>query len=315
MSSSSRAVPLPEGRTLIVRDVEPADVEGLRALYAGLDQHATYQRFFSAFRPGPDFFEEMATITERGGFGLVAAVTDEAGAEELVGEAGYTLLPDGDGELAITVAEPWRGWLGPFLLDALLAAAAARRVPNLQADVLVTNGPMLALVRSRGYATMDHPDGTVVRVAIGTSGPTPSWPDPHERPRVLVEAPGGRWHAEEAARAAGLQVLVCPGPGAAGSRCPALRGQTCPLAAGADAIVVSHARHDDGWLALPDAHAHLHRGVPVCVELGPSDEAVGDELVVPGGDEPEVVAFVQRLARSKVRPAGTDGTIGPSARA
>jgi hypothetical protein len=315
MSSDGRTVSLADGRTLTVRAVEPADADGLCALYAGLDQQASYRRFFSTFRPDPEFFGEMATIADRGGFGVVAALADGTGAEELVAEASYTLLPGGDGELAITVAERWRGWLGPFLFDALLAEAAAQGVPNIQADILVTNSPMLALVRSRGYATLDHPDGAVLRVVIGTSGPTPTWSDPHERPRVLVEAPGGRWHAEEAARAAGLQVLVCPGPGAAGSRCPALRGQTCPLAADADAIVVSHARHDDRWLALPDAHAHLHPGVPVCVELAPSDEAEGGELVVPRGDKSEVVAFVQRLARSTMRSATTNGTIDPSARA
>jgi hypothetical protein len=37
-----------------------------------------------------------------------------------------------------------------------------------------------------------------------------NWPGTHERPRLLVEVPGGRWHAEEAARAAGFQVLACP---------------------------------------------------------------------------------------------------------
>ena len=40
----------------------------------------------------------------------------------LVGEAGYTLLSDGDGELAITVDPEWRGWLGSWLLDALVDA-------------------------------------------------------------------------------------------------------------------------------------------------------------------------------------------------
>ena len=48
-----------------------------------------------------------------------------SGAEDrLVAEAGYALLPDGNGEFALTVAAGWRGWLGPYLLDAIVTAAA-----------------------------------------------------------------------------------------------------------------------------------------------------------------------------------------------
>ncbi len=296
-AATRRSIRLGDGRTLAIRAVEPADVDSLVALYAALDQQDSHSRFFSVFRPDRAFFERMTTVADRGGFGLVVTVTGEAGSEELVAEAGYTPLPNGDGELAITVAAPWRGWVGPYLLDALLEAAGERGVPNLEADVLVTNGPMLALFRSRGYATLDHPDATVMRVVIGSSGPAPSWTGPHDRPRVLVEAPGGRWHAEEAARAAGLQVIVCPGPTARTSRCPALRGQTCPLAAEADAIVLSHPRPDDEqWLGLPAAHDQLHLGVPVCVEPTAGTET-SDLPILPRGTESEVVAFVQRLAR------------------
>lgn len=311
-----RTIALPRGDTLVIRAVTPADVDRLKALYAGLDQRDTYRRFFSVFRPPDAFFERMAAPEVRGGYGLVAAVAGDAAAgdgDRLVAEAGYTLLPDGDGELAITVAAAWRGWLGPYLLDALLEAAAARGVPNLQADVLVTNGPMLALVRSRGYATVDHPDGTLVRVTIGAAARTPGWPPVRDRPRVLVEAPGGRWHAEAGARAAGLQVIVCPGPGACRSRCPALEGHACPLAAGADAVVISHPRHDARWAALPDAHRAVHPGVPVCMEVAPADGAPPGEQAVPQGGPAEVVAFVERLAaRGDVLP-DEPMTIDPSA--
>jgi hypothetical protein len=47
--------------------------------------------------------------------------------------------------------------------------AAAHRVPNLEADVLATNGPMLSLVRARNYALVPNDDWSVVRVVIGTT--------------------------------------------------------------------------------------------------------------------------------------------------
>ena len=74
----------------------------------------------------------MAAV-EGVGYGVVAVVDHPL--EQIVGEADYFLLDNG--ELVITVAADWRGWLGPYLLDVLIEAAAARGVPNLEAEFLV----------------------------------------------------------------------------------------------------------------------------------------------------------------------------------
>ena len=321
---------------LVVRAVTLDDVPGLTALYEGLSDEDRYRRFFSFYRPPQAFFEKMATVAERNGFELVATTGpapgpgsgsggpsgsgDQGGTSPgqpgdresdeapwpIVGEAGYVLLPDGDGELAIAVAHSWRGWLGPYLLDALVSAAAARGVPNLEADVLVTNRPMLALLRSRGCATVEHPDWTEVRVVIGTGGRTPTWPGPHDRPRVLVEVPGARWHAEADAKAAGLQVLACGGPSGRHPHCPALAGHPCPLAAGADAIVMSRPPDQEQWRSLTDAHAGVHPGVPVCVEMagGWTEEPPGSGRVGGGADR-AVMSLVQRVAQGTGVAGGT----------
>ena len=163
-------VSLSDGRTLTVRTVTEADVDGLDALFEGLSEDDRYYRFFGLSHPGRKFLEQMARPEDEGGCRLVAVV---AGAEnKLVAEAGYALLPDGNGEFALTVAGGWRGWLGPYLLDAIVAAAAARGVPNLQADILVSNIRMLALVSSRGYVTLDR-EASQVRVAIDAARPRP----------------------------------------------------------------------------------------------------------------------------------------------
>jgi hypothetical protein len=155
---------LPGGDVLTVRSVTPADVDGLVALYDGLSEDDRYRRFFSGFRPPRSFFERLVNVGERGGYGLVATAGSDgdvvAGAR-IVGEASYELLPNGDGELAITVAADQRGWIGPYLLDALVEAAAARGVPNLEADVLATNGPHVDAPavpggRSDGSQRLDH---------------------------------------------------------------------------------------------------------------------------------------------------------------
>ena len=199
----------------------------------------------------------------------------------------------------MVVAKRWRGWLGPYLLDALVETAAVAGVPNLEADVLTINQPMLALLRARRSVVMEDEDWSVVRLIIGTKNNIPTWPGRHERPRVLVEGAGGRWHAEAEAGSAGLQVLTCPGPPDGPRQCPVLAGEPCPLAADADVIVVSHPPDDERWTELLSAHANLHPGVPVCLEPSHlSAEGVEPSVTVcPVTNEEAVVSFVGRLAK------------------
>jgi hypothetical protein len=166
-------VALSDGRTLTVRTVTEADVDGLDALFEGLCEEDRYYRFFGLSHPGRTFLEQLARPADAGGYRLVAVVSGAT--EELVAEAGYALLPDGNGDFALTVARGWRGWLGPYLLDAIVAAAAARGVPNLQADILACNPRMLALVAHRGYVTL-HREAGELRVAIDAALPRPSRP-------------------------------------------------------------------------------------------------------------------------------------------
>ncbi len=161
-------VRLADGRTLTVRAITSADVDGLDRLFEGLSDEDRYRRFFGFSHPGRRFLEQMTRAEEEGGYRLVALVSGPK--DKLVAEAGYAMLPDGNGEFAVTVAAGWRGWLGPYLLDALVAAAAARGVPNLQADILFENTQMLALVSNRGYVTLDR-ESSQVRVAIDAAQP------------------------------------------------------------------------------------------------------------------------------------------------
>jgi len=162
------AVRLSGGRTLTVRPVRPADADGIEALFGSLSDEDKYFRFFSFSTPGRRFVEQMTRAEQDGGYRLVAIVSGPG--EDLVAEAGYAMLPDGDGEFGLTVAAGWRGWLGPYLLDALAAAAAARGVPNLQADILTENYRMMALVSHRGYITLAR-EFSEVRVAIDAAEP------------------------------------------------------------------------------------------------------------------------------------------------
>jgi hypothetical protein len=157
-------------RRLFIRPVRPEDDVALMKLYETLDTDGRYGRFFNAFHPHLDFCTELATVKQPGGARVVAVLPGAATDDDcIVGEAGYNLLPNGNGELGITVARNWRSCLGPYLLDALVEVAKAAGVPNLEADVLSVDRQMLALLHSRGSVAKELRGWSVVRVLIGTA--------------------------------------------------------------------------------------------------------------------------------------------------
>ena len=255
-----RTANLPGGRVLTVRRMAPSDADDLGRLYEGLSDDDRHRRFFSLYRPDRATLESWAADNEHGKIRLAVVVSADGGTGEgqLVGDGLCVPLPDGDGEFALTVADDWRGWLGPYLLDTLAEVASEQGMRNLQADILNENRRMLAVVKARGYAVMDHPDFTETRVTTGTAPPTPSWPPKRSRPRVLVEARGTRSALHRSLQQSGFEVLTCPGPG---RRCPLLAGRPCPLVLEADAVVFAVPADDPQAAALLDGHARLHPDV------------------------------------------------------
>ncbi len=272
-------IDLADGRVMTVRATTADDAERISELYGDLTMMDRHRRFFGAFTPQVDWCRKWASVGERGGFGVIALVSNGGDADDVdddddavvVAEAGYAIREDGDGDLAITVATPWRGWLGPYLLDVLVRRAAIEGVRNLQAEILLENGPMLSLLRRRDAVAVEHDDG-VVRLSIGTSGTTPDWPPGETRPRILVEVPGRRWSGEHAAGAAGLATTMCAGPDhRVRHGCPVLEGGRCPLADGADAIVVLLDPADERSQELIEAHRRSNPGTPVLVRHRAAD--------------------------------------------
>jgi [ribosomal protein S18]-alanine N-acetyltransferase len=276
MSDRTRVVSLPDGRALTVRPAIPADVDGLVALYDSLSVEDRRRRFFTASHPPRKLLERFVEATDRNGLWFVAVTEDG----EIVADGGYTMRPDGDGEFALTVGKAWRGWLGSYLLDAVLSDAAEHGVRNLRADIMLENRPMLRLAERRGYATVDEPDWMIVNVVISTEGGRPGWPPVHDRPRLLVEGCGARWHADTEAWAAGWDVVTCAGPGARSvATCPLLDGEPCPLVEGADLVVVALRPSDPRHAAVLDGHASAGSTPPVLDEATMSPDALSRWLV------------------------------------
>jgi hypothetical protein len=283
---------LSEGRWLALREPTLADIEGLYELYHQLPVDDLYHRFFSVFRPERPMLREWIERTPSLGRRLIAE--RETGA--IVADGGYVRMDNGDAELDLVVTRQARGWLGGYLLDRLVQAARSDGIANLRADVLVDNGSMLALIHHRRYAATGHDDHTIAHLCIAASAETPTWPPTHDRPRILIEGGGLGWIPDGLRSALGVDVMQCPGPGGPGSPCPALEGRSCPLAAGADAVVcalgpdergailAAHRRRDPGArLFVTNAGGTADIDADVLPEDRPALESVACALGLPIG--------------------------------
>jgi len=275
-------VPMPEGHTVTVRPATLDDIDGLVALYESLSSDDRHLRFFTLSRPGREVMERFIEANDKDGLWLVA-VTDGG---EIVADGGYTRLPDGDAEFALTVRKDWRGWLGSFLFGRLLSDAGEHGIANLRAVVMRENRPMLRLIERHGYASIDQPDWAIVEATVSTHGGRPSWPPVHAKRRLLVESCGGRWHADIEAWHAGWDVVTCPGPGARSvGACPLVEGGRCPLVDGADAVVLSAHPNDPHHDALVAAHRETATAVPVLDEAEARPEDVS--ALLRGAERPD----------------------------
>lgn len=224
------------------------------------------RRFYCGARPPESFLQTWTTIESRRGLGLVVEMEDEQG-RTLVAEAGYAPLGDGEFELVITVDPGHCGWIGPWLLDSLVAHA--RGVRNIQARVLADNRAMSALADHRGFVVLDNPDFGEVRLTMSTGDNGPTWPEPKRRPRVVIESNRRRFRAETELRAAGFDVAICRGPSKKSGRCPVLDGIPCPLLAGADAAIVDLPLGDPAALDLLNVERVVHPGLRVLRGIEP----------------------------------------------
>jgi MFS family permease len=158
---------LRDGRTAIVRSVEPSDAGAIQAFVRGLSSDARRRRFFSAIRElHPERLERLVRPDARRAGTFVALSGSEA--PEVVAIAEYALQPNASGwDIAVVVADAWqRQGLGERLIGHLLDQAAAAGITRVEGDILRDNRPMIRLARRSGFGVSHHPlDAKMVRIA------------------------------------------------------------------------------------------------------------------------------------------------------
>ena len=149
---------LPNGREVLMRPIEPIDVEPLRRSFARLSPEEVRLRFLHPITEMTSAFARQLCELERSsGFALVVTEPLPAG-EALIGAVARLALDSErrDAEFAIIVGREIGGLgLGIFLMKRLIDYARRRRMLELWGDVRDDNAAMLAVCDELGF-TRSH---------------------------------------------------------------------------------------------------------------------------------------------------------------
>jgi GNAT superfamily N-acetyltransferase len=155
---------LPDGARVTVRTACPWDAGGVQEYVRALSPSSRYDRFLAPMNELSP--AELARIGGGETQATLIAETKIAGARIMIGEARYA-VPDGATcEIALSVADGWRGrGLGTLLMDYLECRARNLSVTTLVGDVLRSNAAIRTLARKSGFDQAGVPaDARLVRI-------------------------------------------------------------------------------------------------------------------------------------------------------
>jgi RimJ/RimL family protein N-acetyltransferase len=166
----SERLRLDDGRELLLRPIEPADAEPLRAGFALLTPEEVRLRFLHPMKElSPEMAHRLTHLDPRTDFALVAAEPLPPG-EALVGAVARASL-DADrrrAEFAILVSRFLAGQgLGALMMKQIIRWAKLKRLDELYGDVLDENTAMLGLAHLLGFSReMIADEPGIVRVRL-----------------------------------------------------------------------------------------------------------------------------------------------------
>ncbi len=139
-----------------LRSVTAADAPAMGAFLHGLAPASRHHRFHGAVNPrSAALLRHLTVVDGHHHVAWVAVLPGDGGAEQVVGEARYVRVGAREAELALSVADAWRGrGVANALLLALADHARQAGVQQLRAEVQPSNSRMQALLRRGGFGLM-----------------------------------------------------------------------------------------------------------------------------------------------------------------
>ena len=160
---------LHDGERILIRPIGPADGQQLAALHARLTPDSIYRRYFGVKpRLSPAEIGRFTSVEEKWRFALVGVRSSGqlAGVARYEGSAGST-----GAEIALVVDDALHHLgLGTLLLRRLIDIALVNGMTSLNAVVLPSNQPMLALLRTLPVPRTSGLDAGTVMVTLDLTG-------------------------------------------------------------------------------------------------------------------------------------------------
>lgn len=154
------------GEALLIRPARITDERALQDLMYGLSSESCYRRFLGFKKRHPH--EEMQQLVDLDFEHDMALVACPPGTDEVVGVVRYVVDPATRlGDVAFVVRDDWQGrGVGTVLMRRIREAATARGIAGFQADVLVTNTPMMDVFHESGLPIRTHREGSVFHLEM-----------------------------------------------------------------------------------------------------------------------------------------------------
>jgi acetyltransferase len=148
-----RPFALGDGRVVVIRPMEDADIGLAAAFLCGLGSRTSYMRFMSVGRASARDLEKWIEIDRSRDVALLAETRSQGGRRELADVRCLRDRADSrSAELAVVVADDaQRQGLGGALLCALFAVASSMGIELLHGTTLHDNVPLLGLARKFGF--------------------------------------------------------------------------------------------------------------------------------------------------------------------
>ena len=153
-----------------IRPVRPDDTVLMQTFLQGLGDESRRHRFHGAVNACSSGLVRLMTCADGSRHVAWVVVGMAPGGPRLLGEARFFLSASGDeAEMALAVADDCRGHgVADRLMQTLVAAAGARGVQRLRAEVELSNPRMRAFVRRHGFvetnAAVDADPGVLTLV-------------------------------------------------------------------------------------------------------------------------------------------------------
>ena len=160
---------LRSGTEIVIRAVRPEDKERFRAAFRSLDSTSVYTRFFGYRSELSEAELEQATNVDFDRVVALVSTTGSAEQETIIGGARYVTHepPLKSAEVAFTVEEDYQGLgIATALLSQLVRIARAKGLSRLEAEVLPSNRPMLAVFARSGLSMRQQSTPEAVHVTL-----------------------------------------------------------------------------------------------------------------------------------------------------